>query len=152
MLWLVHESWDRLFSVSLKYLEIKFLVWLKELSITCDVVRRLYTWGTTTFTHYQIDLLNLNKPFPRLFKYLKFFQGSLTKKPAEGRLLRRASWFSGKSCAVFRGQVLAVYLIQTVSKFEFKADLFLDLLPPKSVPTTWMSIHELSGSPPRSQG
>ena len=64
------------------------------------------------------------------------FQRSPTRKPAEGWLSRRSSWFSGKSRAVFRGQVLAVYLIQTVSKFEFKADLFLDLLPPKSVPTT----------------
>ena len=83
-------------------------------------------------------------------KYL--FQRIPMRKPAEGWLSRRACSFSGKLCAVFLGQVLAVYLIQTVSKFEFKADLFLDLLPPKSVPTTWMSIHKLSGSPPGIRG
>ena len=80
------------------------------------------------------------------------FQRSPTRKPADGWLLRRVSWFSEKSRAVFRGQVLAVYLIQIVSKFEFKADLFLDSLPPKSVPATCMSIHELSGSPLQSKG
>ncbi len=38
----------------------------------------------------------------------KLFQRSLTRKPAEGRLSRRASWFCGISSVVFRGQIFAV--------------------------------------------
>ena len=82
---------------------------------------------------------------------LPCFQRSLTRKLAEGPLLRRASWFSGKLCVVFLGHVCADYLIWTVSKFESTGDLILDSLPPKSVPKTWMSIHQLSGSPLRSR-
>ena len=61
-------------------------------------------------------------------KIIELFQRSLTRKSPKGWLLRRASWFCG--------QALDVYLIRLVSKCEFCADLFLDNLPPKYVPST----------------
>ena len=49
---------------------------------------------------------------------------------------------SGKSrAAVFWDQVFADYPIRTVSKFEFKADLFLDSLPPKNVLSEFSKIY-----------
>ena len=44
------------------------------------------------------------------------FQRSPTRKPAEGWLSRRASWFCGKSRAVFRGQIFAVHFIISLRK------------------------------------
>ena len=44
--------------------------------------------------------------------------------------------FVKKKVTFFRGQILAVYIIRLIIKCKFCADLFLDNLPPKCVPST----------------
>ena len=72
-----------------------------------EILAILPTHGLHILTKFDVD-------WTKIVNFL--FQRSPTRKPAEGRLLRRASWFCEKSRDVFRGRIFAVHSIVSVRK------------------------------------